>query len=71
MVMSTGGVGVVELPQTPEEEDPEKRWSCKWKAGGSITVGAFSHGNGGLGGGRDGGGGRYAFWTKPKGLVVC
>ena len=30
-----------------------------------------SHGYGLLGGGRGGGGGWYAFWTNPRGLVTC
>ena len=30
-----------------------------------------SHGYGGLGGDRDGGGGWYACGTKPRGLVAC
>ena len=30
-----------------------------------------SHGHGGVGGGRDGGSGRYACGTKSRGLVVC
>ena len=31
----------------------------------------IGHGYGGLGGGRDGGGGWYACKTKPGGLVAC
>ena len=30
-----------------------------------------SHGYGGLGGGRDGGGGWHRCWTKSIGLVAC
>ena len=37
----------------------------------SLCLCVVSHGYGGLGGGRDGGGGWYACRTKPRGLVAC
>ena len=41
--------------------------------GGRVSQGwcmcVVSHGYGGLGGGRDGGGGRYACGTKPRGWL--
>ena len=46
----------------------------RWKAGELVTVGVlcvFSHGYGGMVRSRDGGGGWYAFGTKPGGLVAC
>ena len=39
-VFACDDVVVVELPQTPEV-DPQKRWSCAWKADEIITVGAW------------------------------
>ena len=49
-------------------------YSCARKADPLVTVGAVcvdSHGNGGLGGCRDGGGGWYLCVTEQRGLVAC